>query len=1710
METQRMQMQRLYDAGTEINQAPLRVNPNLPLQSSLPSTQTSLTNGSARTTSKKRRPSGAGPARTPIEDFPQPPAPEVPNAPPLSYRPPYGTENFSQPEGNYTASFAERARALTGKSIPAEPPDLNPDPLPQPARPERRGSLNRPIGGLYTEIQKHKRDSYPPPNGPASPRRFSNPASPRQFESRSGNPPSRKVSSATAQQYEYMNDTPPSRKASSATAQKHPETMSPVTQPSTRRASTSVTQPPRKEWAPEHSPLQKLEAEFTSKEKKRARVEAAEQKLRESQAHDRHHESGRGNDFAADRSTSRQITTNTEAAKPRRLPGKTEVNRPDRHREQLIRESQPQRASGRISSDSYQPLSLDRTGKASTRSADKHQFDQQFGRGVRFQGEEDTEDLGAYSSDMDKVDSHSRRRSWGTDALAKSDEERAARREKLRQDPVTVGKRTSSRDVPTEQQELYTNRAERLNDHASAATYGGAPDPVPRHTVPGQGQATKYAVPPQTAAGIHARQIVGFGSGLQGVTEGQAYRKHHLATILHRGHDHTANTYEESTNRPRNLDEWKQGGTARLTAADFVTGKDSNDKGNTWWEESRSSSRRKSGKARLAQSLQGDHQDKNAPALATFNPPLYLKCGPLLRYTGLKRDRLQTQTRSGLSSSQRETWRGSVMIVTADADSTYDPAPTLRLFPEAMDLLPPPPQHVEAEDGHDLPAEYIDPIAGLPKLSRRGKTVYVKPVDDLEQGVDLSRLEDDDGLFEEFRTAAVPTAYGTPDFHPGRGNGASQTNPKFGGRGERASKRGQQVRGVRLHAERGVTFWRFNLEVELSVQQIRVAYSINGSPSVGFWIPGRGQSMNVMFHSCNGFSMSVNPDNFSGPDPLWRDVLNCHQTRPFHVMIGGGDQIYNDAVMSQSPRFREWLEIKNPHHKHEAEFSLSMHEELETFYLERYSMWFSQGLFGMANSQIPMVNMWDDHDIIDGFGSYPHHFMSTPVFCGLGAVAFKYYMLFQHQSVPDEGPADEPSWLMGSAPGPYINELSRSIFVSLGKNVALLALDCRTERTRETILSEATYQMVLERCRREIIEGETKHLVVVLGVPIAYPRLVWLENLITSRVMDPVKALGRAGMLGGFLNKFDGGVEILDDLDDHWTAKNHKQERNWFVQELQELAAEKSVRVTILGGDVHLAAVGQFYSNPKLKIPKDRDHRYMANVVSSAIVNTPPPNNMADILNRRNKTHHLDGDTDEDMIPMFIHDVNGKVRNNKRLLPRRNWCSIREYYPGSTPPPTPPQSEPQTPSDESPPPPTRLQRTLSLTRGDVKAGNLIRRLSGRGPPPSNDYPPSNKYDTGDSPSSPPPDGYFPPQPKMPQRAATISGNGDQRRSSAPLPRPGNFHRRPTNVSEKAAAKGGDLDDTAGHINLEHGLDIVLNCEVNQKDPAGISVPYRLLIPALWYEGEGDVNTETYKKKGLLSRLGSMRGTRRNTLAGGQVRGRQDSLTPSESEGENEDEAEAEAEPVKPRRWSFGVSQRRQYRDQTPPVEREYGDQRPQRQRDFEDRNQQIGQTKQQPFSMPPRQERQYGELGQQQGQFDKSDFDETRHDSVDYHQHLDASPPNPNSGYPGRKPSKVDRMLGVGPMARANSSSANDGNNLLGSADAHGNVETGAESHPESGGYESEEYEEERPKNSSGPISQGYSGIEAYTEKRDTGWRRFLNKVKDIEEKSSGRRAPPN
>lgn len=139
--------------------------------------------------------------------------------------------------------------------------------------------------------------------------------------------------------------------------------------------------------------------------------------------------------------------------------------------------------------------------------------------------------------------------------------------------------------------------------------------------------------------------------------------------------------------------------------------------------------------------------------------------------------------------------------------------------------------------------------------------------------------------------------------------------------------------------------------------------------------------------------------------------------------------------------------------------------------------------------------------------------------------------------------------------------------------------------------------------------------------------------------MGSVKFLNRRfGLGGGLFNHFDGSIDLLDDLDDHYTARTHKKERAELMVQLQQVAADFSVRITILGGDVHLAALGRFYSNPDLQIPAEEDHRYMVNVISSAIVNEPPPQAVANLLARRNKIHHMNHKTDETLLNLFNKD----------------------------------------------------------------------------------------------------------------------------------------------------------------------------------------------------------------------------------------------------------------------------------------------------------------------------------------------------------------------------------------------------------------------------------------------------------------------------------------
>ena len=519
----------------------------------------------------------------------------------------------------------------------------------------------------------------------------------------------------------------------------------------------------------------------------------------------------------------------------------------------------------------------------------------------------------------------------------------------------------------------------------------------------------------------------------------------------------------------------------------------------------------------------------------------------------------------------------------------------------------------------------------------------------------------------------------------------------------------QILSGVKLYADPVKAFWRFSFSLPLQAFEARWEYSIadlrflsgmssRTSSDRTFVVPSATQSMRIMFHSCNGFSVGTDEDAWSGP-ALWNDVLRAHDSKPFHVMIGGGDQIYNDGVRVGGP-LRQWTDIGNPHRRREYPFGETLRAECDKYYFDNYVRWFSTEPFALANGQIPQINVWDDHDIIDGFGSYTDHFMRCPVFRGIGGVSFKYYCLFQHHVPPpkssyttdapqtthaqssDSSGADpvqlkdtyvlqekkeDASWIVGGRPGPYVEERSRSLYMRLGARIGFLGIDARTERTRHQVNYPDTYDIIFNRLHSEISSAAShsiRHLIVLLGVPIAYPRLAWLESIFTSPVIGPIRFLSkRFGVAGDFFNKFDGQVDLLDDLDDHYTARQHKRERKDLMLRLQGLAQKHDIRVTILGGDVHLAALGRFYSKPKLGIPAEQDHRYMANIISSAITNKPPPKAVANLLARRNKIHHLDHYTDETLMNMFDRDPGNSQKTagfNKCTMPSRNYAIIAE------------------------------------------------------------------------------------------------------------------------------------------------------------------------------------------------------------------------------------------------------------------------------------------------------------------------------------------------------------------------------------------------------------------------------------------------------------------
>ncbi|KAI8072289.1 hypothetical protein BC940DRAFT_233352 [Gongronella butleri] len=456
-------------------------------------------------------------------------------------------------------------------------------------------------------------------------------------------------------------------------------------------------------------------------------------------------------------------------------------------------------------------------------------------------------------------------------------------------------------------------------------------------------------------------------------------------------------------------------------------------------------------------------------------------------------------------------------------------------------------------------------------------------------------------------------------------------------------------------------FWRYELVLPLTTQQQRVKYTSHSFEGLNyeFYLPAIQESMRFMFYSCNGFSLIPQEvkDKFGDKDhPLWQDVMDRHEVMPFHVLIGGGDQLYQDKIINED-FMRRWKDEKDPAKRLSMKIDREMADGMEQFYFYNYVENFGKQnpWVAKAYATIPSVNMWDDHDIIDGYGSYPADMQRADCFVHIFANASRFYYLFQHHTTVER--AEEHGMIRGSQP------TCNSIVTTLGPDIGILSLDCRGERTKHDIVDPRTYDIMLNALYQRL-PTTVKHLLVVTGVPLIYPRLTLFEKAMDGAAGFNLATLaGKTGALGdlisGSLNVWNGDPELLDDMNDHWTAGNHLDERKKFIENLQLYARRTSVRVSFLGGDVHCCAAGKLYSKD-MKNREEGDPNLMVQVVSSAIVNVPPPQALLTILNQNSSFVTFNGNTEEKMFNIFKQSPNGNTRQNKKLMGFRNYCA--GYY----------------------------------------------------------------------------------------------------------------------------------------------------------------------------------------------------------------------------------------------------------------------------------------------------------------------------------------------------------------------------------------------------------------------------------------------------------------
>lgn len=354
-----------------------------------------------------------------------------------------------------------------------------------------------------------------------------------------------------------------------------------------------------------------------------------------------------------------------------------------------------------------------------------------------------------------------------------------------------------------------------------------------------------------------------------------------------------------------------------------------------------------------------------------------------------------------------------------------------------------------------------------------------------------------------------------------------------------------------------------------------------------FFCPGAQQRVQLAFASCNGFSSDkLRAQQVSPVDFMWQRMQQQHAAHmqqldyqevvdaPYAGLIMGGDQIYADSIFNEKQPLYAWS-LKPLAQQRNAPVSDSLKLRIDQFYLETYlRSWTQSPAIRWCLASIPSLMMWDDHDIIDGWGSQPYRLEESPAYQAMFASAKKYFTLFQLRGLGHRA-------LQQRSAAPLHFGMTLRF-----RDYALLVMDNRSQRTLHTIMGSGKQDFVHALSALKAGWKPGQKLLVLSGVPFLYRHFSESEHNIRLSIQ----------------------LDAYDDMADHWRFSTHYDEMCSLLHHLLQFQTalgsakpqQAQTKVFIISGDVHVAASGTY-----------REHAGAGEIVqliSSGIVHPPPVN----------------------------------------------------------------------------------------------------------------------------------------------------------------------------------------------------------------------------------------------------------------------------------------------------------------------------------------------------------------------------------------------------------------------------------------------------------------------------------------------------------------------